>query len=77
MRINHSKIYITVYRNLRIIKVDKINFVTRARVKAGVKILDASSSSPDWIVESDINLKNTVATFTARRKENVSRLPNA
>ncbi|XP_016844995.1 transmembrane protein 132E isoform X2 [Nasonia vitripennis] len=51
--------------------------VLRARVKAGVKILDASTSSPDWIVESDINTKNTAATFTARRKENVSRLPNA
>uniref|UniRef100_A0ABD2W4F5 Transmembrane protein 132C n=1 Tax=Trichogramma kaykai TaxID=54128 RepID=A0ABD2W4F5_9HYME len=51
--------------------------VLRARVKAGVKILDASTSSPDWIVETDINTKNTAATFTARRKENISRLPNA
>lgn len=49
----------------------------RARVKSDVKILDATSSNPDWIVESKINMKNTAATFTARRKENVSRLPNA
>ncbi|XP_033220713.1 transmembrane protein 132E [Belonocnema kinseyi] len=51
--------------------------VLRARVKSDVKILDATSSNPDWIVESKINMKNTAATFTARRKENVSRLPNA
>ncbi|CAK9819472.1 Phospholipase A(2) [Anthophora quadrimaculata] len=49
----------------------------RARVKSGVKILDASSSNPDWIVESKIKEKNTVATFTARRKENASRVPSA
>ncbi|XP_017893441.1 transmembrane protein 132E isoform X2 [Ceratina calcarata] len=49
----------------------------RARVKSGVKILDASSSNPDWIVDSKINAKNTIATFTARRKENVSRISNA
>ncbi|XP_061939594.1 transmembrane protein 132E isoform X4 [Apis cerana] len=49
----------------------------RARVKSGVKILDASSSNPDWIVDSKINAKNTIATFTARRKENASRLPSA
>nr|KAF7392290.1 hypothetical protein H0235_017289 [Vespula pensylvanica] len=48
-----------------------------ARVKSGVKILDASSSSPDWIVDVDINAKNTAATFTARRKENASRMPSA
>ncbi|XP_011873522.1 PREDICTED: transmembrane protein 132D [Vollenhovia emeryi] len=48
----------------------------RARVKSGVKILDASSSSPDWIVDSDVNVKNTAATFTARRKENPSRVPS-
>ncbi|KAF3425923.1 hypothetical protein E2986_01711 [Frieseomelitta varia] len=48
-----------------------------ARVKSGVKILDASSSNPDWIVDSKINAKNTIATFTARRKENASRLPSA
>ncbi|XP_039309344.1 transmembrane protein 132E isoform X2 [Solenopsis invicta] len=46
----------------------------RARVKSGIKILDASSSSPDWIVDSDVNVKNTAATFTARRKENSSRI---
>ncbi|OAD60987.1 hypothetical protein WN48_01054 [Eufriesea mexicana] len=49
----------------------------RARVKSGVKILDASSSNPDWIVDSKINAKNTIATFIARRKENASRLPSA
>jgi len=43
-------------------------------VKSGVKILDASSSSPDWIVDSDVNVKNTAATFIARRKENSSRV---
>ncbi|XP_012530083.1 transmembrane protein 132E isoform X2 [Monomorium pharaonis] len=48
----------------------------RARVKSGIKILDASSSSPDWIVDSDVNVKNTAATFTARRKENSSRIPS-
>lgn len=46
-------------------------------MKSGVKILDATSSNPDWIVDSDINAKNTVATFTARRKENASRVPSA
>ncbi|KAG7188455.1 hypothetical protein KM043_008095 [Ampulex compressa] len=49
----------------------------RARVKSGVKILDASSSNPDWIVDTEINPKNTAATFTARRKENASRVPSA
>nr|XP_012232704.1 PREDICTED: LOW QUALITY PROTEIN: transmembrane protein 132C [Linepithema humile] len=49
----------------------------RARVKSGVKILDASSSSPDWIVESDVNAKNTAASFTARRKEKASRAPSS
>ncbi|XP_015432305.1 PREDICTED: transmembrane protein 132E [Dufourea novaeangliae] len=49
----------------------------RARVKSGVKILDASPSNSDWTVETDINAKNTVATFIARRKETASRLPSA
>ncbi|XP_076240037.1 transmembrane protein 132C dtn isoform X2 [Calliopsis andreniformis] len=49
----------------------------RARVKSGIKILDASSSNTNWTVESDINAKNTIATFTARRKENASRVPSA
>lgn len=48
----------------------------RARVKSGVKILDAAPSNPDWIVESEIKAKNTVATFTVRRKENASRVPS-
>lgn len=52
-------------------------FAFRARVKSGVKILDASSSNPDWIVDTEINPKNTAATFTARRKENASRVPSA
>ncbi|XP_044592113.1 transmembrane protein 132E isoform X3 [Cotesia glomerata] len=42
--------------------------VLRARAKSGVRILDASSSSPNWILTSDINGKNTVATFTVKRK---------
>lgn len=46
-------------------------------MKSGIKILDASSSNPDWVVDSEINAKNTVAMFTARRKENASRVPNA
>ncbi|XP_024939788.1 uncharacterized protein LOC107266718 isoform X3 [Cephus cinctus] len=53
-----------------------VALVLRARVKSSVRILEASSSSPDWIVDSEINAKNTAATFTARRKENVSRSPN-
>ncbi|KAK0075610.1 hypothetical protein PV326_011434 [Microctonus aethiopoides] len=47
-----------------------------ARAKSGVKILDASSSSPNWILTSEINGKNTAATFTVRRKENVPRSSN-
>ncbi|KAF7380164.1 hypothetical protein HZH66_014519 [Vespula vulgaris] len=66
---------------LKFIADDKICIIPdsaeRARVKSGVKILDASSSSPDWIVDVDINAKNTAATFTARRKENASRMPSA
>lgn len=46
-------------------------------MKSGIKILDASPSNPDWIVDSEINAKNTVATFTARRKEDASRVPSA
>lgn len=48
----------------------------RARAKSGVKILDASSSSPNWILTSEINGKNTAATFTVRRKENAPRSSN-
>uniref|UniRef100_A0A0C9RRB0 TMEM132C protein n=1 Tax=Fopius arisanus TaxID=64838 RepID=A0A0C9RRB0_9HYME len=50
--------------------------VVRARVKSGVRILDATSSNPNWILTSDINAKNTFATFTVRRKENAPRPSN-
>lgn len=48
----------------------------RVKVRPGVKILEASSSSPDWIVDNEVNAKNTAATFTVRRKENASRVPS-
>ncbi|XP_057335778.1 transmembrane protein 132E isoform X1 [Microplitis mediator] len=45
-----------------------VTVVLRARAKSGVRILDASSSSPNWILTSDINGKNTAATFTVKRR---------
>ncbi|XP_014470683.1 PREDICTED: uncharacterized protein LOC106742343 [Dinoponera quadriceps] len=49
----------------------------RVKVRPGVKILEGSSSSPDWIVDNDVNAKNTAATFTVRRKENASRVSSS
>lgn len=46
-------------------------------MKSGVKILGASPSSPNWTVEIDINTKNTVALFIARRKDSMPRVPSA
>lgn len=68
-----SNIFAEVQRSVRVILLI-LHLCFRARVKSGIKILDASSSSPDWIVVSDVNAKNTVATFVARRKENTSRV---
>ncbi|XP_063974726.1 transmembrane protein 132E [Diachasmimorpha longicaudata] len=53
-----------------------IAVVIRARVKSGVRILEATSSNPNWILTSDINAKNTAATFTVRRKENAPQPSN-
>ncbi|XP_046420331.1 transmembrane protein 132E isoform X1 [Neodiprion virginianus] len=50
--------------------------IIRARVKSGVRILGATSSSPDWTVTVEVNGKYTAATFTAIRKENAPRPQN-
>ncbi|XP_012251513.2 transmembrane protein 132E isoform X2 [Athalia rosae] len=50
--------------------------IIRARIKSGVRILGATSSSPDWTVTAEVNGKYTAATFTAMRKENAARPQN-
>lgn len=45
-------------------------FICRARVKSGIRILEATpSGSTPWNMTVDINARHTVATVTLTRKE--------